>query len=728
MELNAKLDLRKIIDSDNVAELLSDDDLARIGLDVSDGFQTDKDSRSEWETRNATAMELALQVTSPKTFPWPGASNAKLPIITMAATQYHARAYPAIIASQQVVGCLVLGDDPDGQKAARAKRVGDHMSFQLMEEYPEWEEGMDKLLLVHAIVGCAFKKTYYDPIRDIKVSELVFPSDLVVDYYTKSLSTATRITHIVEMSHNDIVERQRAGTFREVTLVPQDGQLLDGPIKTARDARQGLQEGGDDSSPYTLLEQHRWLDLDGDGYEEPYIVTVELNTSEVFRIVPRFNMESVKWKKEGKHVELVGIKAWDFFTKYPFIPAPDGGFYDLGFGRLLGAVNDTVDTLVNQLVDAGTMATTGGGFLGRGARLKSGDNTFKPGEWKRVDVSGEDLSKNIVKLPVGEPSPTLFQLLNLMLDLGSKLGGITDPMVGENPGQNTPAETSRNTIAQGQKVFNAIYKRVYRSMKEEFRKLYRLNYLFPPANGRYDYNTSGRNGSATVADYFASEKGVVPTADPFIASDEQRQQQANDLVSLMSGNSPFAPMLSAKEILSRVLDSRRVSNQQALLNTQPPPPAPPPYQVQVAQMQAQTAANKLQYEYTKLLALVTQEATENLAEQTLNAAKIDNLNSQAALFMKQAEGQADNAQIAMIDAQIGAAKLQSEHLQARQTAIDARRDSLMQFLQASHNAKMDVHSANMDVLDHVRQVNKDANDAELARQQIESDRLGRVAQ
>ena len=55
-----------------------------------------------------------------------------------------------------------------------------------------------------------------------------------------------------------------------------------------------------------------------------------------------------------------------YFTKYGFIPAPDGSFYDIGFGFLLDNISAVIDTIINQLLDAGTLSNMQGGFLGGG--------------------------------------------------------------------------------------------------------------------------------------------------------------------------------------------------------------------------------------------------------------------------------------------------------------------------------------------------------------------------
>jgi chaperonin GroES len=340
------------------------------------------------------------------------------------------------------------------------------MSYQLMEQMDNWEEDMDKLSIIIPIVGCAFKKTYYSGIKGQNVSELVLAQDLIVDYYAKSLEDATRITHRLSLTTRDIKERQLAGIYSDGTLhTPGHSNLT-----KISDEIDGLAEQEpDEATPFTVLEQHRFWDLDGDGYEEPYIVTVEEESHKVLRIVARFDAKGitrseVEEGEEGQG-EIIFIQPVHYFTKFPFIPNPDGGFYDVGFGTLLGSINSTIDTAINQLLDAGTLSNMPSGFLGRGIRLKAGNARFSPGEWKFVNTPGEDLRKGIVPLPINSPDSTVFQLLGLMIDAGQRLSSTVDMQVGENPGQNQKATTTMAVLEQGMKVFNSIYKRLYRSVK-----------------------------------------------------------------------------------------------------------------------------------------------------------------------------------------------------------------------------------------------------------------------
>ena len=112
--------------------------------------------------------------------------------------------------------------------------------------------------------------------------------------------------------------------------------------------------------------------------------------------------------------KVVSIEAKQYYTKYGFIPNPDGGFYDIGFGVLLGPLNESVNTLINIQIDSGHMSALQSGFIGKGLRLKAGDNSFRPGEWKMAPASGDDLRKQVLPLPLKEPSDVLFQLMGAL--------------------------------------------------------------------------------------------------------------------------------------------------------------------------------------------------------------------------------------------------------------------------------------------------------------------------
>ena len=634
--------IEELLRSPNIAEMMDDEELSSLGQVMMNDINLDLNSRIEWEERNERANKLALQVVEKKTFPWPGASNVKFPLITIAAMQYHSRAYPALISNNEVVKCKVYGKDDDGEMHKRADRVSRHMTYQVMEEDEGWEENTDKTLLVQAISGTAIKKSYFDPVKGHNVSELVLPNDFVVNYYTKSIPESPRVSHRILLSSNDLHERQVRGLFLKIEDEPPPTTPNQSMLTNAREDAQGVRmPTGDPDTPYEFFETHFWHDFDEDGYKEPYIAYIRRDTSKIYRIVARYFEDSIEYHNG----EIIRIKPEQYFTKYGFVPSPDGGFYDLGYGVLLGPTNDSVNTIVNQLIDAGTMSVTGGGFLGRGVKIKGGDYTFKPHEWKRVDSTGDDLRANIFPLPIREPNQVSYQLLQLLINYGERIAGATDIMTGVSPGQNTPAETSRNTVEQGMKVFNGIYKRTWRAMKEEFQKLYRLNQLYLPSEPvEFEYNSE--LSFVLPDDYAMDMKLVKPAADPNVVSDSQRQMQAQAVLQLATSTGGF----NMYEVQKRYLDALKVSAIDQIL---PDPKGPnaikpgPSEKMQIEKMKNDERQMNHQLRFKLGIAKLMQEAE-------LQQAKITELQAKAVLELEQADGVKSGHAIAMLEAQIGA--------------------------------------------------------------------------
>jgi len=582
MELDSTLSQEEILSGGNLAEKLSDNDLNVIGNAVVTGYDTDCRSREGWSDKIDEWTNLALQVAEHKTTPWPGAANVKYPLIATAALQFSARAYPALLPGTNPVRGRVVGYDRTGEKTERAVRIGKHMSYQILCEMEDWEEEMDRLLFALPIVGTMFKKTYFDAINGRNKSEIVYPKELVVNYWSKNLEEAERITHVLKMTSNDIHERVAAGTYRDIdldTITPQPN-----PEESVRSSDRAASinqpEEVDYTTPYTILEQCIYMDLDDDGYKEPYIVTVEESTGDVARIVPRYGEEDVTPAPDGG---IMRINPINLYTKYSFIPSPDGGFYDIGFGILLGPINNTINTLINQLLDAGTLSNMQSGFIGKGIRIKGGNTAFTPGEWKTANSIGDDLRKGLVPLPVREPSQVLYSLLGTMIESGEKLSSVTEVMSGEIPGQNTKATVAIAAIEQGMKVFSSIYKRIHRSLGKEYKKIATLNSIFLPEEGYFNILDPGQEGAAQIGlkDYNLEDVDVLPTSDPNVATEQQRMAKVEALGQLIQQGMPINP----QEFVKRYLEATEQTNIEALMNMPEQGPSPEEQQLEFERMQ-----------------------------------------------------------------------------------------------------------------------------------------------
>jgi hypothetical protein len=373
-----------------------------------------------------------------------------------------------------------------------------------------------------------------------------------------------------------------------------------------------------------------------------------------------------------------------FFTKYTFIPSPDGGAYGLGLGALLGPVNSAVDSLINQLIDSGTMSNTAGGFLGRGVKLKGGKNTFDPFEWKIADVTGDDLRKGIFPLPVREPSSVLFQLLGVLITYGEKIGSATDVMTGVNPGQNTPAETSRNTVEQGMMLFSGIYARMYRSFREELQKLYELNRLYFQTSPRFFELTQGPDAILAPDDYSEGRFRVFPAADPSTVSGQQRKDKADKLAAFAS--SPLGGKMDKDAVAKNWLEAHEYDVELFFPDPKGPRAVQPPQNPKVALEQA-----KLQQEQQKHQDEMMLQVTEMKSKIALNNAKITQMQAQATLAIAKADGVDKAHEIALIDAQIGAARAENEALQKSVDLFMKLHKTKDDIDTGHHNRLMDVH-------------------------------------
>jgi len=523
--------LEKWIGMTNMVKEFTDDQLNLLGQQVVEDWQADLITREDWERRTQDGLDLAMQIESAGDGPWPNSADVKYPLIAYAAIQFHARAYPEIIRGNDVVKAKVIGRDQDGSKQERADRISKHMSYQVLEEMTEWEEDTDRLLMMLPIIGTLFKKTYFCPIRRRNVSCLRKPLDIVVHNDAKSIEDARRVTDQgIWLYRNDVHERKADGIF------------VDEDIMYEFDEEKQAAE--------QFLEQHLWYDLDDDGYQEPYIVTVHRASAKVVRVYPCYDKEAIIVTKDGK---LARIEPTQYFTKFSFLPSFDGTFYDIGFGQLLAPLNEAINTNINQLLDAGTLSNMQGGLISRGIKIKGGKYQFQPGEWKMTDASPQDLRDGFFSLPVKEPSAVLFTMLSFLVDAGKQLSSVADVMSGESAGPNEPVGTMLARIEQGMKVFSGIHKRIYRSLKSEFKKLAKLNRDY--MDDEYYFRVLDIEQVAIRADYNEKDLDVVPVSDPNQGTDIQRLAKAQALMQVKG-----APGINDWQIVHNYLEAIKIDN------------------------------------------------------------------------------------------------------------------------------------------------------------------------
>ena len=521
----------KFIPKPNIAPLIDGEELRKVGQSVVEGYGVDWDSMQEWVEYVEEGRDLVKQENKSRSTPWDGASNFKSPTITIAGIKHGDRATTELLRQDEIVKTKVIGLDDDGMKAERAERVATYQNHQINEEMPEWREEQAKLFSLLPNEGCLFKKTYFDSVERRPDSALVrFPS-FAVNQDTTSIEKMRRFSEVYDLVEDDVISRQRQGIWLELK---EDEEKETG---LTSEGETGVENQAEDDKFNQFIEQQGFYDLDGDGYKEPYTFTVHKDTAQVMRITPRFEAENVLIKHNGfnksmrmSEVENHGdgqvfrIKPNTTITKYGFIRDPQGKFLDVGFYAVLGALTASINSTTNQLVDAGTLANMAPftGWLAKGFRKKMGNSQFKLGRLKETGLEAKDLHEGVKTLPLGQPSPVLFQLMQMMVQSSQEVSASAD--LAQALGANAPATTTLALIEEQQAFGGAIILRQYQSISHEFKKLFILNSKY--ADPAHYQEVIDDPEADYEADFNLKDMNIVPTANPEISSKIQRIQLA----------------------------------------------------------------------------------------------------------------------------------------------------------------------------------------------------------
>lgn len=531
----------------NLAEQIEEDELVRIGEEVYEKYEADRDSRSEWESMFERGFDLLGLKLEETTEPFEGAATAVHPLLIESAVKFQSRASQELFPSSGPVKAQVLGD-ATVEKQQQANRVQNFMNYQLTDKMPEYFDEFERMLFHLPLIGSSFKKIYYDASVERPVSEFVPIDQFYVSYYATDLRRADRYTHVLYRSPREIASSMYSGMYAEVDLpdayIPEQSDLTQ-----KMDTVLGLSPSSDTDMQYVLLEQHCYLDIEGFGYECPYIVTIEESTHKVLSI--RRN-----WNEDDKNKEKKM-----FFTHYRFVPG--FGFYGLGLIHFLGNLTMSATAAMRNLIDAGQFANLPGGFKAKGVRIVGDNDPIAPGEFKEVEATGMDLSRSIVPLPYKEPSGTLFQMLQFVSGAGQKFADTTEQVITEGSNYG-PVGTTMALLEASSKFFSAIHKRLHKSQRDEFKILARINYESLPA--KYPYDVPGVSETIFKRD-FDGRVDVLPVSDPNIPSSAHRLMMAQ-MVMQQAQQSPPG-MFNMEELNRTLLNAANIPNLDKILPSKP---------------------------------------------------------------------------------------------------------------------------------------------------------------
>lgn len=516
----------------DVSDVLDEDERARLATQAVEEWRVDITERRPWDDTIDRALKSARQDDSVKDFPWHKAANFKIPILTTAAIQFGSRTYGALVRDEQVVKPKVFGADPQGLKAAQGQRVSEFANYQLMHQCDEWDPGTDALCHQIPLIGKAFRKIFWNSARNRPTIDLVSARHVYAPMDSPSLDQAPRITQRCRYYPFEIAQRIAAKRWRNHDW-------------------ESACDSADTQKPLEYIEQYRYEDLDKDGLPEPYVATIFPLTNELVHLEPAFDPQHVRVWESGAGDALVRDLPW---IDYDFLPNPDGSFYSWGFGHLAEPLQAAANAIANQMIDAGTRANAGGGFISQELKLRGRTIRIRPGEFEPVNVAGP-INQAIHELAFQGPNQTQFAFLEFILKYADKVLGSPDVLSGDMPNQQHVAEgTVLALIEQGLTVYQTIYKRLYRSERRCHRRLFGLNrdFLDPKvyqqvldkeADPRKDFDMRGVD--------------VLPVADPASITAMQMLARANFLGARAAAN-PLEYNMSVVE--RRILEAARIDN------------------------------------------------------------------------------------------------------------------------------------------------------------------------
>jgi len=543
---------------DNLAELLPEEILMPLGSELHQNYSDYKSSRQDWEQAYIKGLDLLGFKYEQRTEPFQGASGATHPVLAEAVTQFQALAYKELLPAQGPVRTQTVGA-PSPEKSTQAERVKEFMNYQLMDQMPEYETEFDQMLFYLPLSGSAFKKVYYDELLGRAVSKFVPADDLIVPYTATSLDDAESIIHRIKTSGNDLRKQQVAGFYRDIDLTPSYDNETD--LDKKEHELEGIRQSRNEDV-FTLLECHVNLDIEGfedrgpdgeiTGIKLPYIVTIEENSRQILSIRRNYEIGDPLRKKIS------------YFVHFKFLPGL--GFYGFGLIHMIGGLSRTATSALRSLLDAGTLSNLPAGFKQRGIRIRDDAQSIQPGEFRDVDAPGGNIRDAFMTLPFKEPSATLLQLMGVVVQAGQRFASIADMQVGEG-NQQAAVGTTVALLERGSRTMSAIHKRLYVSLKSEFKLLARVFKLYLPQE--YPYDVVGGQRVIKQAD-FDDKVDILPVADPNIFSQTQRISLAQTELQLAQSNPQIHNLYAAYRNMYEALGVKNID----LILKKPQPPQP----------------------------------------------------------------------------------------------------------------------------------------------------------
>ena len=202
---------------ENLAEVLSDQEMSKIASNLIDEYETNKNGRKDWEEAYSTGLELLGFKYEDRSEPFRGATGVTHPLLAEAVTQFQAQAFNEMLPAGGPVRTEIIGKvTPEVED--QAERVRHFMNYQISCVMKEYTPEFDQMLFYLPLAGSTFKKVYYDDFLRRAVSKFVPAEQLIVPYTATDLETAENVTHAIQITENELRKKQVAGFYLDIEV------------------------------------------------------------------------------------------------------------------------------------------------------------------------------------------------------------------------------------------------------------------------------------------------------------------------------------------------------------------------------------------------------------------------------------------------------------------------------------------------------------------------------
>lgn len=509
----------------NLAESYFDESaLNKISSDIFEALEQDIAARSEWlGSIERVEKYLGFSIEDIDNVPFKEATRTFDSTLPTSLIRYFAVTRSELLPPSGPVGFVINGRS-DEDLETKGEKLRDWLNYFLTQVDKGYYSDCEKFLLRLGFYGSGFKKVYEDKILNRPMVRAIAITDFIIDGDCSNILDSVRITHVLHLSKRDILLNQKNGLYRDVMLPylksGEDYDSDDSLLQPSEDIKPDVDKSVySKKSLFDIYECHTYLDLnhykkdsEEDAIPLPFIITLDASTRKILAI--RRNWKSTDSSKTRTN----------YFIQYNYLPG--FGIYGLGLAHLIGANAITLTTLLRELVDAGKFQNLPGGLRQGGMGQQDNDLIVGPGQFVYVNTGGVDLDKAFMKLPYGEPSATLRELRNEIINQTKELSSMSELGMLSSK-EDIPTGTAMAMLENSNRIQSVVLRSIHYSFSQELQLLDKTFREMMEGGETYSYKDQLLDRMD-----LAPEVVIIPVSDPSSNSLVQRIIRANSILQL----------------------------------------------------------------------------------------------------------------------------------------------------------------------------------------------------